>query len=120
MSAALCVGFRDTQISVTHPHVSTELAKKAVASDTFKTWLHNCEKVIDKKTIILRSVEIQNVDMFGPHKVGFIKIKAEAYLVFDGIEQPKALPGIAFLRGNAVGILVALICDDGKKIHTFG
>mmetsp|Transcript_25151 Transcript_25151/g.28984 ORF Transcript_25151/g.28984 Transcript_25151/m.28984 type:complete len:308 (-) Transcript_25151:388-1311(-) len=115
MCASFTIAFRDTQISVTHPNVSTEIAQKAMESDPFKRWIKNCEKVIDRKTIILRGVEIQTVDMFGPHKVGFIKVKADAYLVFNGIEVPKAIPGIAFLRGNAVGILVALNCEDGEK-----
>lgn len=115
MSAPLTVSFRENQINITHPNISIEIAEKAIKSDPFQRWIRNCAKVNDKKTIIIRGVEIQTVDMFGPHKVGFIKVKADAYLVSNGVEIPKAIPGIAFLRGDAVGILFALECEDGKK-----
>ena len=65
----------------------------------------------DGKRIELESVEIQNVDMFGP-RVGFVKIKADSTLV-DGITHHQhRLPGICFLRGGAVTILVVLICEE--------
>jgi ADP-sugar diphosphatase len=45
-------------------------------------------------------------------KVGFVKINSNCTL-FDGkVHQERQLPGICFLRGNAVSIFVALLCDE--------
>jgi hypothetical protein len=49
--------------------------------------------------------------------VGFIKIKSHCTL-FDGeTHHEHRLPGICFLRGNAVSIFVALYCEDGS-VHS--
>eukprot|EP00548_Thalassiothrix_antarctica_P011601 CAMPEP_0194159476 /NCGR_PEP_ID=MMETSP0152-20130528/77851_1 /TAXON_ID=1049557 /ORGANISM="Thalassiothrix antarctica, Strain L6-D1" /LENGTH=317 /DNA_ID=CAMNT_0038869045 /DNA_START=448 /DNA_END=1398 /DNA_ORIENTATION=- len=115
MPNPLTVTFRDVNIPITHPKVSKKIAEKAIATPMFKTWLERCEKKPDnKKFINIKSVEIQSVDMFGPKRVGFIKLKSKAYLVFNGKEIPRPVPGIALLRGDSVGILVVLSCN-GKK-----
>jgi ADP-sugar diphosphatase len=44
--------------------------------------------------------------------VGFIKLKSHCTLVDENQEISKPLPGICFLRGHAVSILVALFCTD--------
>ena len=46
--------------------------------------------------------------------MGFVKIKADCRLVDGTTQHEHRLPGICFLRGNAVAILLALFCDDGK------
>jgi len=48
---------------------------------------------------------VQSVDMFGP-RVGFMKFKADVKV--DG----KAPPGIVFMRGGAVPVLVVLKCSS--------
>ena len=50
---------------------------------------------------------LTQVDMFGPN-VGFVKFKAVATV--NGVEQP----GIVFMRGDAIGVLVILECH-GKE-----
>jgi len=112
----ITVSFRESDIPITHQNVSKEHAEKAISSPIFKRWLERCEIITDKnKYTNIKGVEIQSVDMFGPHRVGFLKIKADAYLIFEGKEIPKPVPGIALLRGDSVGMLVVLCCDDGKK-----
>ena len=44
--------------------------------------------------------------------VGFLKIKSDCTLEDDATGESVRLPGICFLRGNAVTILVALFCQD--------
>ncbi|KAJ4421748.1 hypothetical protein N0V82_003592 [Gnomoniopsis sp. IMI 355080] len=69
----------------------------------------------------LRKIEIQSVDRFGP-KIGFVKLKA----TIERDEPPaesrepkpksaKSLPGIAFLRGDSVGILMILRPRDSSE-----
>ena len=72
----------------------------------FQTWVSRTEKKVSNKKIVLH--------MFGTRRVGFVKIKADASLCNNGVVLSDKIPGIALLRGNAVGVLVALQCEDGK------
>jgi ADP-sugar diphosphatase len=83
--------------------VTEEQFAKAIASLKFKNWGDGISSEYD-----MRSIHIQSVDMFGPN-VGFIKLNCEAY--FNG----KPVPGIAFIRGNSVSILIILILPNGEK-----
>lgn len=74
------------------------------ASRQFTDWLD----LIDTDRFVVKSVHIQSVDMFGP-KIGFIKFKAD---ITD--KSGKFIPGIVFMRGGAVGMLLVLNCE-GKK-----
>lgn len=53
-------------------------------------------------------------------RVGFVKLKAETSLVHKDTHFEKRIPGICFLRGDAVAILVALVCEEGdsKKVYS--
>ena len=84
------------------PLITRDIIVKCLSSLKFKKWLQS----IDPKITVTRIV-IQSVDMFGPN-VGFIKLKADA--TFNG----KPIPGIVFIRGNSVAILVILTCE-GKR-----
>lgn len=52
--------------------------------------------------------------------VGFIKIKSDCTLGNDSIEAKchQRLPGICFLRGDAVSILVALHCSEDDSVYS--
>jgi ADP-sugar diphosphatase len=54
--------------------------------------------------LAIQKVVVQSVDYFGP-RVGFLKVEAVA--LFNGVR----VPGICFLRGGAVSILVLLKCE---------
>jgi hypothetical protein len=58
----------------------------------------------------LRSIDIQSADRFGPRGIGFVKLRAE-------IKNSKneSLPGVAFLRGGSVAILMILRPSDSKN-----
>jgi hypothetical protein len=104
--------FRDHEIPVSYlSGISHDTAQLALESHLFKTWVARCEREKDGKRIDLHSVEIQHVDLFGS-RVGFVKIHAESTLS-DGITNNKSrLPGICFLRGGSVAVLMALICRE--------
>ena len=53
--------------------------------------------------------------MFG-RRVGFIKFKSTAVITIGGDAGAVMVPGIVFMRGGAVGILVILEC--GGKEYT--
>jgi diketogulonate reductase-like aldo/keto reductase/8-oxo-dGTP pyrophosphatase MutT (NUDIX family) len=111
-NAQLSFPFRGRPVPVTfHPSVALDLAEKALNSEPFQTWVSRCEKNHNNKRLELHSVEIQSVDLFG-QKVGFCKLKSHCTLVDgDAHHEEHSLPGICFLRGNAVSILVALCCN---------
>lgn len=62
-----------------------------------------------QKPFTLKSVSILSVSKFGPHKIGFIKINAQITNVANDF-----LPGIAFLRGSSVAMLMILRPSDSR------
>lgn len=78
--------------------------EKAIESNIFVRWVNNLKKNFDLKSII-----IHNVFMFGK-RVGFIVAEADVYF------NDKKVPGIAFLRGDAVSIMPVLECEN--KLYT--
>lgn len=66
MSDLSCL-FRGKEIPVSFSaSVTREIAVKALESENFCTWRDRCEATNNEKRLELHSVEIQNVDMFGP------------------------------------------------------
>lgn len=53
------------------------------------------------------AVEVQSVDHFGK-RLGFVKLRAEASLLSTPALR---LPGVVFLRGPAVAVLLVLVCE---------
>lgn len=93
-------------------HLTSELAQDQLLSfPAFKTWLstlkHSLATQSQKSHAFhgapyqLRRIDIQHVDFFGKGRIGFLKLKAEV-----SNDQGEKLPGIVFLRGGSVGMLV--------------
>lgn len=59
---------------------------------------------------VLRSVTIQAFDLFGPTRVGFVKLAATV-----SNAAGESLPAAALLRGPSVAMLVMLIPDDAAS-----
>lgn len=62
------------------------------------------------KRYTLRSILVQSVDWFGKSKIGFVKLKA----VLRNSDPNHELPGIAFLRGGSVAMLMILRPKDSR------
>jgi ADP-sugar diphosphatase len=58
----------------------------------------------------IKDIYVQSLDMFGP-RVGFIKFRSTAQVYVGGKKGLINVPGIVFMRGGAVGVLVILECD---------
>jgi len=119
-AASLTFQFREKIVPVTfHASIAPEVAKMATTCEPFQTWVKNCEQPsTDGRMIDIRSVEIQSVDLFGK-RVGFVKFKSDCILK-DGntSHEPTVLPGICFLRGNSVAMLVVLKCAEDGKLYS--
>eukprot|EP01080_Neovahlkampfia_damariscottae_P001645 gene1645-12770_t len=76
-------------------------------SDLFINWKNNIEKQNEYK---IKEIDIQSVDYFGK-RIGFLKLKANC-INSEGI----SIPGISFLRGGAVGILIILKCENEEYV----
>jgi ADP-sugar diphosphatase len=108
------------------PGVPVRFLTKEISSEElmnfrpFNTWLSALKSSLhgqkeethpfNEAPYTLRSVDIQSVDRFGARGIGFVKIRAE-------IKNSKneSLPGVAFLRGGSVAILMILRPSDSKN-----
>jgi ADP-sugar diphosphatase len=72
----------------------------------FWDWTNGCDPVLH-----VESITITDVHWFGP-RIGFMTIKTVTRLMGDG----PALPGIVFLRGGSVAMLVVLRCEGRKYV----
>jgi len=87
----------------------------------FNTWLANLSHSLQlqhsnsshpfyKEPYRLDSITIQSVDRFGPDRIGFLKLSADIKNSSGG-----SLPGIVFLRGGSVAILLILEPEDNVE-----
>jgi ADP-sugar diphosphatase len=74
---------------------NTDIDVKSVFEfQPFRDWCAAFDKELNQSNdITLNSIQIQNVDMFGSGKVGFVKFKADVSLTDTG----KNVPGIVFM-----------------------
>ena len=98
-------------ISISISGVSVPLTAEAgldiatvLTSQMFQDWRDALEQ---DPLLTCRAVHFQSLDMFGP-KPGFCKFKADVYI------GDNEVPGIVFMRGGAVAVLIILECD-GKE-----
>ena len=99
------VTMKGTSVPIEYNGGNAEQLEKALGTTMFNDWKAAVES---NKSLNVKKIEVQGIDMFGPKKVGFLKFKADVEV--DG----RFVPGIVFMRGGAVGILVILSCG-GKE-----
>jgi len=75
-----------------------------VKSKLLLDWAASVQTALD-----VREIYVSSVDYFGP-RIGFLKIETVTF--FQGVR----IPGICFLRGGAVSILVVLECEGTKYV----
>lgn len=117
------ISFKSQPVPVTYQTPIEESAVKlALAGVPFQEWLKQLET---QQNLNLKSILIQNIDMFGP-RVGFIKFKGEVtktviteQVDLNGVKsllrEEKQIPNIVFMRGGSVAILVVLITPKNRK-----
>lgn len=126
-------GFSDPEVPVerTDIDITTDELLKFPA---FQKWLNTLKDSLDQQKFSdhsfhgrpykLRKITIQSVDWFGPRpnpktKLGFVKLKAD--IVTDEYKDKKtgelkkeSLPGVAFLRGGSVAVLMIVRPSDSR------
>ncbi|KAJ1905692.1 hypothetical protein LPJ81_001787 [Coemansia sp. IMI 209127] len=70
----------------------------------FVHWLSALDSNNNHDNIVIEGITIQNVDRFKSGNIGFLKFSTLAYHMPDNTE----IPGIVFLRGGAVAVLIIL------------
>lgn len=116
-------GFGEEQIPTTLPGNITK--KQLEEFPAFKTWRNALKENLEQQSINknhpfyedpykLRSIDVQSVDWFGLN-IGFVKLKAilQSEKLNDKGEH-KTLPGISFLRGGSVAVLMILRPKDSR------
>lgn len=105
------------QVTINGRTVSVELAA-GIVSDRRVGWekIRDCAlfrdyiRAMDPRFFV-RHIVIQSVDFFFGGRIGFIKLSATIHDAAGVV-----LPGIAFLRGGSVAILVLLTCEGNDYI----
>lgn len=77
---------------------------RAIDCVPFRDWCSTMDPALR-----VLGVEVTDVDYFGP-RVGFLKFKAD--VDFHGVR----VPGIVFLRGGAVAVLVIVRCEGERFV----
>lgn len=75
----------------------------------YQRWIQKLSTLQEKYSLDVRGIQVKSVDYFGS-KVGFVK--AEAAIYKDNVR----IPGIVFLRGDSVAILVVISCNGQKYV----
>ena len=101
-------GTRQCKVPITaEPGIDLSVVLKATV---FLDWVAE----IDADTeLFVQDIHVQSVDMFGPN-VGFIKLYSTTQIHVGGEKGIVTVPGIVFMRGGSVGVLVILECE-GKE-----
>jgi ADP-sugar diphosphatase len=88
---------------------------KTTLSDSLAQQYTNENHPFHENPYQVKSVDIQSVDWFGPN-IGFVKLHAEIKAPgVDSTGKPRQpLPGICFLRGGSVAVLMILRPKDSR------
>ncbi|ORZ23424.1 hypothetical protein BCR42DRAFT_458759 [Absidia repens] len=98
------------KVPVVSDQVNQETLGKVLAFGPFQEWARTLDREQHdrKEEMVITDIQVQNVDLFGTNKIGFVKFKANIKFKATG----KSAPGIVFLRGGAVSMLILLQSDD--------
>lgn len=116
--------YNDVPVSLAGSHVADLTKDELKEWPPFKNWITTLTKSLSLQSspdhpfhndpYQLRSTTIDSYSRFGK-RIGFLKISAH---VSNSTETP--LPGVIFLRGPAVAMLVVLIPDDVQEAEGEG
>ena len=96
------------EVPVSHSvGLAEEHVRAALEHQMFLDWVERMGSSTDYR---VNSIDIQSIDMFGPN-VGFIKFKADVRDREGGF-----VPGVVFMRGGAVTVLVILECEGEEHV----
>ncbi|CAO3640231.1 unnamed protein product [Cunninghamella blakesleeana] len=106
------IGQQKIPIKTTDTIIENKL-DKVLTFKPFQEWLQliDKEQQTNKEEMDIHDIHIQNIDEFGSGNIGFIKFKVNIQYKATG----KNAPGIVFMRGGAVSILLILESDDETK-----
>ncbi|BAK82825.1 NUDIX domain-containing protein [Komagataeibacter medellinensis] len=81
------------------PGIDPALHERVLQAPHFRRWYDGM-----RRRFTLRHVLVRDAVAFGPRRMGFIMVEADAQ------HQGKAIPGLAMLRGDSVSVLLVLKC----------
>jgi len=103
---------REVPVTWIHP-ITVDLVRRIFAEfRPFQIWVENMNKPAAVDNLKVNNIIFQSVDMFG-QRIGFVK-----YVAATVNAAGNRVPGIVFMRGGAVGLLVILKLDEeGSPDH---
>ncbi|KAI7896341.1 uncharacterized protein EV154DRAFT_435447 [Mucor mucedo] len=93
------------KVPLTGSFAASEL-NKVLTFQPFKDWLQAFSEQQESRRneMDVNSIDVQSIDYFGSEKIGFVKFKANVTFKETG----KNAPGIVFMRGGAVSMMIVL------------
>jgi len=111
----------ESRVSVTHPASVDET--QLLSFPAFKNWLTTLDQSLSlqrnkshpfhSSPYALRSIEVQAVDYFGGHRLGFVKLRATVTN-----DAGESLPGSVFMRGGSVAMLIILRPESSSQANS--
>eukprot|EP00762_Andalucia_godoyi_P005164 ANDGO_03994.mRNA.1 hypothetical protein len=90
--------------------LSEEASRSILQSfSPFRKWLLRLER---EKDLSLSAIQVQSVDFFGP-RIGFMKLVADITRI--DVSPPVSVPGVVFLRGSSVAVLVVIKSESASR-----
>ncbi|KAI8369640.1 uncharacterized protein BYT42DRAFT_617640 [Radiomyces spectabilis] len=91
---------------------SSDTLDKVLQFQPFKDWVQQFDKEQQKwkNEMKISSIEVQSTDVFSSEKLGFVKLKADVKFK----DTDSSAPGIVFMRGGSVSILIILRPNDAE------
>lgn len=113
MSYKISIGrFKNIPVTFKYPSIETESNWELIQRFTpFQKWIKKWEdqEQLLEETAKFHGIEIEDLNLFRPNRIGFLKFRLDARWKEDGAK----MPGIVFMRGDAVAVLLVLHSEAG-------
>ena len=97
MSTTVSIGDQSVPVTMGSQvtRATSDILNQVLDFGPFKEWVSRLDKAQGEKKneMDIRSIEVQNTDIFGSGKLGFVKLKADVRFKENG----KSAPGIVFM-----------------------
>jgi hypothetical protein len=105
----------NVNVTLSKPNAVDGELERVISSNKFQSWWDRVNRT-EGKDYLISTIDIRDVNWFGKH-LGFIKADCIVYSLINGEIGEKPIPGITFIRGGAIAILVKVKVIETSKSY---